>query len=106
MQISSITFGKSRRVPFVVTNALGQTDTAAVATISSNNQAQVSAVIDPSDARAMILTAVAPTTSNVTVTVSAQPAGSSSSHSDTMQAFVPTPPDQTAVTIGTPGAEF
>jgi hypothetical protein len=106
MQISSITLGKSRRVPFVVTNALGGTDTTAVATVASNNQSQVSAVIDPSDSRAMILTAIAPTFSNVSVTVSAQPAGSTSAHSDTMQVFVPTPPDQTAVTIGTPGSEF
>jgi len=105
MQISSITFGKSRRVPFVVRNSLGQVDSAAVASVASANQSQVGAVVDPADARSIILTALAPTAGNVSVTVTAQPAGSTP-HSDTMEAFVPTPPDQTSVVIGTPGAEF
>jgi hypothetical protein len=100
--VISITFGKSRRIPFVVKDALGQVDLTTVATISSSNQAVTRAVIDPENNRKMLVSALAPSPggANTTVTVTAL------GHSDSDQVFTAAPPDMTSVTLGTPEDEF
>lgn len=100
-QFTSLTFGKSRLIPFTVLTALGQVDTTTEATPGSSSQSKVSSVINPANNREVLITGITPTPDgNVTVTVTAL------GHSDTYMIQVPTPPDQTSVVFGLAGPEF
>lgn len=108
MQIATINIGKKRRFPFVVKDHAGTVDTTTAPTLSSD-ASNASVAIDPDDPRSVIVSAFAQTPSgsgstnspgNVHITVAAF------GKSDLISVFVPAPPDQASVSIGTPGDEF
>lgn len=97
----SLEQGFSEVLPFVIHNQNGTVNTTAVLTstnIDNSAPGSVAAVLDASDNRALIISALGPSGSNIGVTYGG--------HSKSVLVNVSVPVDRGDVVIGTPGVPY